>query len=187
MTESKSASEPIIQPANEQSSQPSCVSPADAIVPTAGRLAGIDFGTVRVGLALCDPSQTWVTPLATYARRNERLDSVYFAQLASQEQLVGWVVGLPLHCSGDESQKSAEARQFAVWLGERTNLPVALFDERFTTAEARRLLNETELSPKKKRQRLDGLAAHLILTHYLGANGAGPTATALDDSPTQPD
>ncbi|MEO8269675.1 MAG: Holliday junction resolvase RuvX, partial [Aureliella sp.] len=100
-----------------------------------------------------------------------------------QEQLVGWIVGLPIHCSGDESQKSAEARQFAAWLGERTGLPVALFDERFTTAEARQLLNETDLSPKKRRQRLDGMAAHLILSHYLGARGSGASVSAPLDDP----
>ena len=149
-------------------------------LPIQGRLAGIDFGSVRIGLALSDPSQNWVTPLATYTRCGERQDINYFLRLVSQEQLVGWVIGLPIHCSGDESQKSAEARR---WLGEQTNLPVALFDERFTTAEARQLLNQTQLSPQKKRQRLDGLAAHLILTHFLAARGCSPSGNAgLDDT-----
>lgn len=152
-------------------------------LPSQGRLAGIDFGTVRIGLALSDPSQNWVTPLATYTRRGDRQDVGYFLRLVSQEQLVGWVIGLPIHCSGDESQKSAEARRFATWLGEQTSLPVALFDERFTTAEARQLLNQTQLSPQKKRQRLDGLAAHLILTHFLGARGRSSSGNAgLDDT-----
>ncbi len=151
-------------------------------LPSQGRLAGIDFGTVRIGISLSDPSQSWVAPLATYTRRGERQDISYFFQIARQEQLVGWVIGLPIHCSGDESQKSAEARRFAAWLGEQTSLPVALFDERFTTAEARQLLNETKLSPQKKRQRLDGLAAHLILTHFLGARSRSASGNAgLDD------
>ncbi len=158
-------------------------SPTVLPMPTQGRLAGIDFGTVRIGLSLSDRSQTWVTPLATYSRRGDRQDIHYFRQLVAQEQIVGWVIGLPIHCSGDESQKSAEARRFAAWLGEQTSLPVALFDERFTTAEARQLLNETQLSPQKKRQRLDGLAAHLILSHFLGARGrcSGGNAS-LDDT-----
>ncbi len=162
-------------------------SPAVLPMPSQGRLAGIDFGTVRIGLSLCDPSQTWVTPLATYARRGDRHDLHYFRQLVAQEQLVGWVIGLPIHCSGDESQKSAEARRFAAWLGQRTGLPVALFDERFTTAEARQLLNQTQLSPQKKRQRLDGLAAHLILTHFLDARSRSSGGNAsLDDTVERP-
>lgn len=185
MTRSNPANEPSDEPLRKQIGETPLTSQVSTEIPTSGRLAGIDFGSVRVGLALCDPSQTWVTPLATYVRRSARLDGDYLAQLAGQEQLVGWVVGLPIHCSGEESQKSTEARQFAEWLRERTGLPVALFDERFTTAEARRLLNETALSAKKRRQRLDGMAAHLILSHYLGGRGSGADGNApLDDSAT---
>lgn len=183
VTRPNPANEPSDAPLRKQSAQISRSPQMCSEIPSSGRLAGIDFGSVRVGLALCDPSQSWVTPLATYVRRSMSLDGDYLARLAGQEQLVGWVVGLPIHCSGEESQKSTEARQFARWLGERTALPVALFDERYTTAEARRLLNETTLSAKKRRQRLDGMAAHLILSHYLGARGSGASSSApLDDS-----
>lgn len=157
-------------------------SAASLLLPTQGRLAGIDYGSVRVGIAICDPSQRWATPMATYARRNDRLDRHFFAQLATQEQLVGWIVGLPIHCDGKESQKSREARQFADWLGKLSNLPTVLFDERFTTAEARRLLNETNIGSQKKKKRLDGLAAQLILAHYLESpRETGPAAKALED------
>lgn len=139
----------------------------DSDWPISGRLLGIDYGTVRMGLALSDPSQTWVTPLDTYLCRNPRLDGKFFSQLAADERLSGMVVGLPLHCDGQESQKSKEVRAFAKWLEDTTGLPIALFDERFTTAEARRLLAQHELSPKKKKQKLDGVAAHLILSHFL--------------------
>ena len=184
MTQSNSTNEPSDEPLGKQIDKKTSNSQVSAEIPASGRLVGIDFGTVRVGLALCDPSQTWVTPLATYVRRSERLDGDYMAQLASQEQLAGWVVGLPIHCSGEESQKSAEARQFAGWLGGRTGLPVALFDERFTTAEARQLLDETALSAKKRKQRLDGMAAHLILSHYLGARDSRANDLPALDDPT---
>ena len=143
-------------------------------IPKQGRLAGIDYGTVRIGISTCDPSQQWVTPLATYARRNDRLDEIYFSDLVKKEQLMGWIIGLPIYCDGKESQKSTEARCFANWLKQLSSLPVELFDERFTTAEARRLLNQTNISPQKKKKRLDGLSAHLILSHYLESrrNGA---------------
>ncbi len=167
---------------------PGACSPSDtlspqAVVPTQGRLAGIDFGTVRIGLATCDPTQTWVTPFATYTRRGESLDAAYLLDLAEKEHIVAWVIGLPIHCDGKESQKSAEVRAFAAWLGGLSQLPVALFDERFSTAEARRLLRDTGLSSHKKKQNLDRLAAHLILTHFLEARASGGGDNfALDDS-----
>ncbi len=135
--------------------------------PTRGRLACIDFGTVRIGLATCDPTQTWVTPFETYRRLDERRDAQFLLGMAESEHIVGWVIGLPIHCDGQESQKSREVRLFADWLGGLSQLPIAFFDERFSTAEARRLLRDTGLSSNKKRQNLDRLAAHLILTHFL--------------------
>lgn len=154
----------------------------DAELPAQGRLAGIDFGTVRIGIATCDPSQRWVAPLEQYVRRTERLDGDYFRSLARQENLVGWIVGLPIHCDGQESQKSAEARKFAEWLYQVTQLPVAMFDERFTSAEARRLLETATMSGQKKKQRLDQLAAYLILTHYLeSCSNLAPRNDALED------
>ena len=151
-------------------------------IPKQGRLAGIDYGTVRIGISTCDPSQQWVTPLATYTRRNDRLDEIYFSQLVEKVQLMGWIIGLPIHCDGKESQKSTEARRFASWLKQLSSLPVELFDERFTTAEARRLLNQTNISPQKKKKRLDGLSAHLILSHYLESRRNSKShCEAIDD------
>ena len=155
------------------------------ILPVEGRLAGIDFGTVRIGVATCGPTQSWVTPYDTYNRRSEKLDADFLLGLAEQEHLVGWVIGLPIHCDGQESQKSKEVRSFAAWLGGLSQLPVALHDERFTTAEARRLLRETGLSSHKKKKNLDRLAAHLILTSFLESRGkAEATNTPLDDGST---
>lgn len=140
--------------------------PAEQL-PSEGRLGGVDFGTVRIGLATCDPSQHWVTPYDTYQRRSEKLDAQYFEQLAKAEHLVGWVVGLPIHCDGKESQKSAEAREFATWLSRVTKLPYLFYDERFSTREARRLLQGSGMSSTRKKQKLDRLAAHVILSHYI--------------------
>lgn len=154
---------------------------SESKLPNSGRLLGVDFGTVRVGLAICDPTQTWVTPLDTYTRRTERLDRQHFVKLAQEERLAGIVLGLPIHCDGKESQKSAEAREFGNWLTKVTECPVGYFDERFTTAEARRLLGETQLSAKKKKERLDGVAAHLILSHYLESSRNSTLSTGLDD------
>ena len=135
--------------------------------PDSGRLAGIDYGTVRIGVSICDPSRTWTSPLETYTRRNVTLDQKHFEELAIENQILGWVVGLPIHCDGRESKKSEEARDFASWLYHITGRPVRFVDERYTTALANRLLREAELTHKKRKKQVDKVAALLILETYL--------------------
>jgi putative holliday junction resolvase len=135
--------------------------------PTSGRLAGVDYGTVRVGLAITDPSRTWTSPLETYVRRTEPLDREYFQKLVDRESIVAWVIGLPIHCDGQESQKSREVRDFAAWLSAYTNLPFQFFDERFSSQFANRLLAQAELTRKKKKKAIDQVAAHVILEAFL--------------------
>ena len=98
-------------------------------LPPQGRLIGIDFGQRRVGIAICDPTQTIASPLDVYTRESEIADAKYFRQLAEQEQPVGFVVGLPLHVSGDESEMSVAARSFGKWLSDLTGIPVTFYDE----------------------------------------------------------
>ena len=136
-------------------------------MPQTGRLLGIDFGTVRVGIAVCDENQSIASPVEVYQRRNERLDTEYFIKLVKETGAVGIVVGLPIHMSGDESEKSIEARQYGDWLQAQTGLPVTWIDERYSTALARELLNASNLSGKQKKARLDKIAAQAILTSYL--------------------
>ncbi len=163
-------------------SENAAVNEGASSLPASGRLAGVDFGTVRIGLSTCDPSQRWVTPFDTYTRRNDQLDAAFFANFAKRETICGWVIGLPIHCDGKESQKSVEVRRFAEWLESVTDLPFALFDERFTTAEARHLLRESELSSAKKKKQLDRLAAHLILTGFVESRRVLSSQNeALDD------
>ncbi|MFK7768273.1 MAG: Holliday junction resolvase RuvX [Mariniblastus sp.] len=138
-----------------------------AAMPIEGRLAGIDFGTVRIGVAISDPSQTIASPLEVYNRRNIELDLKYFLELVELEQIAAFVVGLPVHMSGDASQKSKEAVAFGVWLHQKTELPVAWIDERYTTAMAREVLSHSNLSGKKRKAQLDKLAAQILLRAYL--------------------
>ena len=149
--------------------------PALDQLPLTGRLAGIDFGNARIGISTCDPTQQFVNPLETYNRRTERLDALYFQNLSKQEQVVGWVIGLPLHCDGQESPKSAEVRSFAGWLSSHTQLPHTFYDERFSSREARTLMRETGWSPKQKKKNVDRLAAFLILSHILDYRKRHPT------------
>ena len=136
-------------------------------IPESGRIAGIDYGLARIGIAVCDPSQTFSSPLEVYQVRNERLDAKHFQELARKESLVGFVIGLPVHMSGDESEMSLAARDWGNWLGGQTELPVVFVDERYTTAQAREVLNQSQLSGKKRKAQLDKLAAHILLATYL--------------------
>ncbi len=132
-------------------------------------LLGIDTGTVRVGLAISDPDRKFAFPLTIYERRNREQDGVYFQALAKKENLAGLVVGLPVHMSGAEGQKAAEARAFGDWLGELLALPVIYWDERFTTVEAESALWSAGLTHKQRKERRDKVAAQLLLQAYLEA------------------
>ena len=136
-------------------------------MPESGRLAGVDYGTRRIGIATCDPGRKFCGPHEVYERRTLALDAKWFQQLVKDEGLVGFVVGLPLHVSGDESRKSLEAREFARWLHETTGLPIALHDERYSSHAAEHLLAGTELTKNRRKARIDALAAQMILESYL--------------------
>lgn len=138
-----------------------------------GRIAGVDYGTVRIGIAIGDLEVGMATPLENYSRRSERLDAEYFQTLAKEERLVRWVVGLPVHLHGGESQKSKEAREFGQWLTEKTGVPTEFYDERYTSSEAKDLLRQSNLSPKQRKAKLDALAAQIMLTAYLESGAKG--------------
>jgi putative holliday junction resolvase len=137
------------------------------------RIAGIDYGTVRVGIATADTSVGIAGLYGTYTRRNERLDAEYFRNLVAEERIARFVVGLPVHASGGESQKSGESREFGKWLQETTSVPVEYFDERYTSSEAEQVLLAAGLTKKRRKERLDQLAAQIMLTAYLEAGGRG--------------
>lgn len=143
-----------------------------------GRLAGIDYGTVRIGIAVSDPERTIASPWETYRRRNDRLDADFFRRLVAEERIVRFVVGLPLHLDGRISEKAHEARRFGEWLHDITDLPIDYYDERYTSVEAERLLRQGGLSEKKRRNLRDQLAAQLLLAAYM-EGGCRETTEAL--------
>lgn len=133
------------------------------------RLLGVDFGTVRVGLAVTDADRRIASPLATYTRRGTEKDREFFLQMVEQEEVGALVVGLPVHLSGHEGQKAQEARRFAQWLGQVTSLPVYFADERFSTVEAEQFLLDAKLTSKRRKARRDRVAAQILLQSYLDA------------------
>lgn len=132
-----------------------------------GRIAGIDFGTVRLGIAITDVRKKIVSPYENYRRRGPEADARRLRQLAEDEAVAQFVVGLPVHMSGDDSEMSRQARAFGQWLQTSTGVPVELFDERYTTAEADELLQKSEFSKTQRKERRDMLAAQIMLTAYL--------------------
>ena len=137
--------------------------------PSPGRIAGIDYGTVRIGVALSDPGRTFAGPYENYNRRTPKLDDAWFLQFVQEERITRLVIGLPVHLHGGESEKSMEARKFGLRLQELTGLQVDYFDERFTSKEAERHLLDAGLTKKRRQKRLDMLAAQIMLQAYLDA------------------
>ncbi|HEV7222063.1 MAG TPA: Holliday junction resolvase RuvX [Pirellulales bacterium] len=154
-------------PAASAERTPSDSQPESKAARPPGRLAGIDFGTVRIGIALTDARRTLASPYENYQRRDPRADAARFRRLVAEEGVAAFVVGLPVHLSGLESQKSIEAREFGKWLAETTGLTVEFFDERFTTSEADAFLGAAKLTKKQRKERRDKLAAQIMLTAYL--------------------
>lgn len=146
---------------------PSSDHPVD--FPSSGRIAAVDYGSVRIGIAICDPDWILASPLTVHPASNWRDDGEYFRRLVRDERIAGFVVGLPIHCDGGESQKSIEARRFARWLTEETDLPVRMFDERFTTADAKQRLNPGGYTKGKEKKRIDAVAASVVLESFLEA------------------
>lgn len=134
-----------------------------------GRLLGVDYGAVRVGLAVCDSERIIASPLTIYHRRDGERDADYFKELVRSEQIVGLVVGLPVHMSGEEGGKAKEARAFGDRLASVTGLPVVYWDERYTTADAESHLRSAGLSLQQRKERLDKVAAQILLQAYLDA------------------
>jgi putative Holliday junction resolvase len=156
-------------------------------LPDTGRVAGIDFGTVRVGIAISDPGRTIASPYENYTRGGPEKDGRRFRRLVEEEDVRLFVVGLPVHLSGEESAKSREAREFGRWLGEISQIPVVYFDERFTSLEAERMLLDANLTSKRRKKRLDMLAAQVMLAAYLESTSSGKDEPGPLEDRSNPD
>ncbi len=133
------------------------------------RLLGVDFGSVRVWLAVSDPERRMAFPLETRTREGRERDAAFFRALAEREEVGGLVVGLPVHNDGTEGHKAQEARRYGAWLAEVTGLLVAFYDERFTTVLAESALWDAGLTHKRRKERRDKVAAQMLLQAYLDA------------------
>jgi putative Holliday junction resolvase len=140
------------------------------MLPTDGRLIAVDWGEVRIGLALSDDSQILATPLGTLLRRpGKRFPMPPFLALVEQHAPVGVVVGLPLTPEGREEMSAVAAREMAESIARRTGLPHELWDERMSTARALAAIREQGGSTRGRREEVDALAAAVLLQHFLDA------------------
>jgi putative Holliday junction resolvase len=142
-------------------------------IPPAGRILGVDWGEVRIGLALSDESQTLASPLETLVRRKgKRFPMPGLLELVEAHQPVAIVVGLPLTGEGEEGESATAARETANAVAARTSLPVELWDERLSTARALRAVREQGGSTRGRKGDVDALAAAILLQHFLDARKA---------------
>ena len=131
------------------------------------RVLGLDVGARRIGVAISDPLGITAQGLETLHRKNKKHDLAYLNRVIRDYQVKEIVVGLPLRMSGAEGIQAEKIQGFAEDLRKRFKLPVHLWDERLTSAEANRLLRETELSIEKRGQAVDRMAAILILQGWM--------------------
>jgi putative Holliday junction resolvase len=135
-----------------------------------GRILALDYGEVRLGLALSDELGLIAQPLETIRRVGPRKDLAAIEQRVREHGVTRVVVGLPLLLSGEEGEAARGARRFAARLEKRLRgVTVSFWDERLTTVEAERTLVTGEVRRRKRRQTVDALAASLILQGYLDA------------------
>jgi putative holliday junction resolvase len=135
--------------------------------PVAGRVLGLDVGSRRIGVAVSDPLGITAQGLETLERRNKKYDFEQLKRVIRRYEVKEIVVGLPLRMSGAEGIQSDKMNVFADELRRRFRLPVHLYDERLTSAEANRLLRETDLSIEKRGKAVDRMAAILILQGWM--------------------
>src|SRR3989344_5977205 len=109
-----------------------------SIIPPEGALIGLDYGKARIGIAACDATRIIASPVEVYTRRNVSKDMEQIARIARERNAVGFVIGLPLANDGTEGENCQEVRAFAAKLVKKINLPVLLYDERFSTAAVTR-------------------------------------------------
>jgi putative Holliday junction resolvase len=139
------------------------------------RILAIDPGTVRLGLALSDPSGTIAQPLSVLARRSEAEDLKTLADLVERHEVGLIVIGLPRLMDGRIDAAAQQAQAFGAHVAEATGRPVAYWDERLTSVAAERFLIEQGKRRSRRRQEIDRVAATLLLQGYLDYRaGRGP-------------
>src|ERR1700719_26894 len=136
---------------------------AAAHLPARGALLGLDLGTKTIGVATSDPDRRLATGVETVARTNFLADAQRLPALAAERKAVAFVLGLPINMDGSEGPRAQSIRSFARNLARLTELPIAFWDERLSTAAVERELIAADVSRAKRRAVIDQHAAIFIL------------------------
>jgi putative holliday junction resolvase len=131
------------------------------------RILAVDHGEKRIGLALSDPTGTIASPLSVIKHVSRLLDAAQVANLAAEKDAGLIVIGQSFDEEGNPNLAGRRAAKFAEALKEQTNIPIELFDESFSTQDARSTRIEMGVSRKKRSGHMDELAAVMILRSYL--------------------
>jgi putative Holliday junction resolvase len=133
------------------------------------RIAALDVGEARIGVAVSDELGITAQPVGVVRRVGGRRDLDALAEMLAPYAPERLVVGLPLGLRGDEGPQAVRVRAFATKAGDRLGLPVEFWDERLTTVAAERVLIEADVSRRRRRDVVDKMAASLILQGYLAS------------------
>jgi len=128
-----------------------------------GGLIGLDLGTKTIGVAASDPDRKLATGVTTIERKNFTTDARTLLALAQERRAVGFVLGLPINMDGSEGPRAQSTRAFARNFEKLTQLPIALWDERLSTAAVERELISNDVSRGKRKAVIDQHAAIFIL------------------------
>ena len=139
------------------------VSEAARHLPARGALLGLDLGSKTIGVATSDPARRLATGVETITRKTFQVDAKRLLALAAERGCVGFVLGLPLNMDGSEGPRAQSVRAFARNLAKLTELPIALWDERLSTAAVERELIAADVSRRKRASVIDQHAAAFIL------------------------
>ncbi|MBV9346807.1 MAG: Holliday junction resolvase RuvX [Pseudolabrys sp.] len=134
-----------------------------ADVPPRGALMGLDLGTKTIGVACSDPDRKLATGVETIARTKFKADAERLLALSAERNAVAFVLGLPVNMNGSEGPRAQSVRAFAGNLARLTDLPIALWDERLSTAAVERELIAADVSRAKRAAVIDQHAAAFIL------------------------
>jgi putative holliday junction resolvase len=136
---------------------------AAVLLPQRGALIGLDLGSKTIGVSASDPDRRLAAPVETIRRRRFALDAERLLALAAERRAVGFVLGLPFNMDGSEGPRAQSTRAFARNLAKHTELPIALWDERLSTAAVERALIDADVSRAKRKAVIDQHAAAYIL------------------------
>lgn len=131
------------------------------------RWMGLDIGQRRIGISLSDPTELFAQGYSVLQRCSIEQDVEALQGIIIKETVEGIVVGLPRNMNGTEGAMAEKVRLFSGKLVEKTHLPVIFWDERLSTVSAERVLLEADLTRKKRKQKIDQVAAVFILQNYL--------------------